>query len=107
MAYPGGFTYALGKLDQAIEELEGAGEIKERLDAAGKTLAPIFPDDFPEPLRTEYASIHEALTWLPGDETRGTAETTLAAMTDEEASSLAQRLVSLYTRAEHIRGGSL
>jgi len=74
-------------LDQAIEELEGAGEVKERLDAAGRTLAPIFPDNFPEPLRIEYASIREALTWLPGGRNQGTAESTLAAMTDEEASS--------------------
>jgi hypothetical protein len=71
IAYPRGFTYALGKLDQAIEELEGAGEIKERLDAADRTLAPIFPDSFPEPLRTEYASIREALTWLPGGQNQG------------------------------------
>jgi hypothetical protein len=31
-------------------------------NTAGKTLAPIVPDDFPEPLRAEYASILEALT---------------------------------------------
>ena len=40
-------------------------------NTAGKTLAPIVPDDFPEPLRAEYASILEALTWLPGDEAGG------------------------------------
>jgi hypothetical protein len=54
-------------------------------NTAGKTLAPIVPDDFPEPLHAEYASILEALTWLPGDESRGIAETTLDAMTEEEA----------------------
>ena len=31
VADPVGFTYAFGKLEQAIEELVGAGEVKERL----------------------------------------------------------------------------
>jgi hypothetical protein len=105
MGHPGGFTYAFGKLEQAIEELVGTGAIEERLDTAGKTLAPIFPDDFPEPLRAEYASIREALTWLPGDETRGTAETTLDAMTEDEAGALARRLFSLYLDAADVRRG--
>lgn len=105
MSYPGGFTYAFAKLEQAIEELVGAGDVKERLDTAGRTLAPIFPDDFPEPLRTEYASIREALTWLPGEEGKGTAETTLDAMTEDEAGALARRLFSLYLDAAEARRG--
>ena len=31
MADPVGFTYAFGKLEQAIGELVGAGDVKERL----------------------------------------------------------------------------
>ena len=101
VGYPVGFVYAFGKLEEAIEELVGAGDIKRRLDTATKTLAPIFPNDFPDPLRGEYASIREAFTWLPPDQGsgQGLAESTLDAMTDEEADNQAKKLFSRYTRA--------
>jgi hypothetical protein len=106
---PGGFTYAFSRLEQAIEELVGAGDVKERLEAATITLAPIFPDDFPAGhLRDEYADIRQALTWLPPVEGsgRGLAESNLEAMTEEEAGSLAKSLFSLYTSAaEAVYGG--
>ena len=38
---PVGFTYAFGKLEQAIEELVGAGDVKERLKVATMTLVSI------------------------------------------------------------------
>jgi hypothetical protein len=84
VADPRGFTYAFSRLEQAIEELVGAGGVKERLEAATITLAPIFPDDFPAGhLRDEYAD-----------------------MTQEEAGSLAKSLFSLYTSAaEAVYGG--
>jgi hypothetical protein len=63
---PGGFIYAFGMLEQAIEELVGAGNVKERLEVAAMTLAPIFADDFPAGhLRDEYADIRQALICLP------------------------------------------
>jgi hypothetical protein len=66
VADPVGFTSAFGKLEQAIGELVGAGDVKERLKIATMTLVPIFPDDFPAGhLRDEYADIRQALTWLP------------------------------------------
>ncbi len=109
MADPVGFTNAFGKLEQAIEELVGAGDVKERLEAATITLAPIFPDDFPAGhLRDEYADIRQALTWLPPEERsrQGLAESTLEAMTEEEAGTLAKGLFSLYTSAaEAVYGG--
>jgi hypothetical protein len=109
VADPVGFTSAFGKLEQAIEELVGAGDIKERLEAATITLAPIFPDDFPAGhLRDEYADIRQALTWLPPEEGSGQelAESTLEAMTEEEAGTLAKSLYSLYTSAaEAVYGG--
>ena len=109
MADPLGFTNAFGKVEQAIEELVGAGDVKERLEAATITLAPIFPDDFPAGhLRDEYADIRQALTWLPPEEGsgQGLAESTLEAMTEEEAGSLAKSLFSLYTSAaEAVYGG--
>ena len=104
-----GFTSAFGKLEQAIEELVGAGDVKERLKAATITLSPIFPEDFPAGhLRDEYADLRQALTWLPPEEGSGQelAESTLEAMTEEEAGSLAKSLFSLYTSAaEAVYGG--
>ena len=102
VADPVGFTSAFGKLEQAIEELVGAGDVKERLESATITLAPIFPDDFPAGhLRDEYADIRQALTWLPPEEGsgQGSPESDLEAMTEEEAGTLAKSLFSLYTSA--------
>jgi len=106
MGYPQDFTYAFGKLEQAIEELvAGKGAIKSRLDTITKTMAPIFPEDFPESLREEYRSISEALAWIPPEEgsNQGLADATLEAMTEDEAGSLAERLFSLYLAAADIR----
>ena len=109
VADPGGFTYAFSRLEQAIEELVGARGVKERLEAATITLAPIFPDDFPAGhLRDEYADIRRALTWLPPEEGsgQGLLSSNLEAMTEEEAGSLAKSLFSLYTSAaEAVYGG--
>ena len=96
-------------MEQAIEELVGAGGVKERLEAATITLAPIFPDDFPAGhLRDEYADIRQALTWLPPVEGsgQGVLSSNLEAMTEEEAGSLAKSLFSLYkSAAEAVYGG--
>ena len=104
MGYPQGFTYAFGKVEQAIEELVGKGDIKSRLDTVTKTLAPISPDDFPEPLREEYGSISEALAWIPPEEgsKQGLIDATLEAMAEDEAGSIAERLFSLYLGAADI-----
>jgi len=73
------------------------------------TLAPIFPDDFPAGhLRDEYADICQALTWLPPEEGsgQGLLESTLEALTEEEAGDLAKSLFTLYTSAaEAVYGG--
>ena len=108
VADPVGFTTAFGKLEQAIRELVGAGDVKERLEVATMALVLIFPDDFPAGrLRDEYADIRQALSWLPpeGSE-QGLLESTLEAMTEEEAGELAKSLFSLYTSAaEAVYGG--
>jgi hypothetical protein len=109
VADPVGFTYAFGRLEQAIGELVGAGHVKERLKVATMTLVPIFPDDFPAGhLRDEYADIRQALSWLPPEEGSGQGlhESTLEAMTEEEAGALAKSLFSVYTSAaEAVYGG--
>jgi hypothetical protein len=109
VADPVGFIYAFGKLAQAIEELVGAGDVKERLKVATMMLVPIFPDDFPAGhLRDEYAVIRQALTWLPPEEGsgQGLLESTLEAMTEGQAETLAKSLFSLYTSAaDAVYGG--
>ena len=66
MADPVGFTSAFGKLEQAIRELVGVGDVKERLKVATKALVLIFPDDFPAGhLRDEYADIRQAAPSAP------------------------------------------
>jgi hypothetical protein len=110
MADPGGFTYAFGKLGQAIEELVGAGGVKERLEAATIKLASIFPDDFPAGhLRDEYSDIRQALTWIPSEEGsgQGLLESTLEAMTEEETADLAKSIFLLYTSAAEAVYGRL
>jgi hypothetical protein len=110
VADPVGFTNAFGKLEQAIRELVGAGDVKERLKVATMTLVLIFPDDFPAGhLRDEYADIRQALAWPPPAEEgsrQGLLQSNLEAMTEEEAGELAKSLFSLYTSAaEAVYGG--
>jgi hypothetical protein len=110
VGYPADFLYAFAKLERAIEELVRAGDIKERLSAASMLLMPIFPDDFPPgPIREEYASIHEALSWLPPEKGsgHGLRESTLDAMTEDEAGALAERLFSVYLNAADVRNRRL
>ena len=108
MADPVGFTTAFGKLEQAIGELVGAGDVKERLKVAATTLVLIFPDDFPAGhLRDEYADIRQALARPPPEEGsgQGLLESTLETMTEEEAGELAKSLFLLYTSvAEAVYG---
>jgi hypothetical protein len=111
VADPVGFTTAFGKLEEAIGELVGAGDVKERLEVAATTLVLIFPDDFPAGhLRDEYADIRQALARPPPEEGsgQGLLESTLETMTEEEeAGDLAKSLFSLYTSAaEAVYGGS-
>ena len=108
VADPVGFTNAFGKLEQAIRELVGAGDVKERLEIAATTLVLIFPDDFPAGhLRDEYADIRQALARPPPEGSgQELLESTLEAMTEEEAGELAKSLFSLYTSAaEAVYGG--
>jgi len=104
MPYPNDFLYAFAKLERAIEELVGAGEVKDRLDAAARASFMIFAEDFPPDLQDEYRAIHEALTWLPGEDhpPKGTAETTLESMTEDEAAALSKRLLSFYIDAAEV-----
>ena len=99
-------VWKVGAGDRGVSR---CGEVKERLTLATMTLVPIFPVDFPAGhLRDEYADIRQALSWLPPEEGsgQGLPESTLEAMTEEEAGELAKSLFSLYTSAaEAVYGG--
>jgi hypothetical protein len=86
------FTYAYARLERAVEELVSSADIRSRLDAATKTLTPVFAEDFPGERGGEFKEIYESLNWLPGD-------ASLEAMNDKEAENLARRLLSLYIAA--------
>lgn len=97
---PGRYSYAWEKLYVAVGTLaSGTGTIQERLAAAwvhslirlGHSTPPHYLDG--EDL-AEYEAIYEAVTRTPGPE--GSINTTCAAMSDEEAGHLAERVVSLY-----------
>jgi hypothetical protein len=105
VAYDGGMSeeerrrrYAIEKLYLTICDLVGTGEVRERLhNAYISHLVAVSPDDFPEPLRDQYQSIHEALTWQPPEHRgQGKLRPTINSMSEEEAVMLGQRLVSLF-----------
>ena len=60
MPYPNDFLYAFAKLERAVEELVGTGEVKERLDAAARASFMIFAEDFP-PVAHRSASDHRGM----------------------------------------------
>jgi hypothetical protein len=94
----------VAKLASAVDELQGSGYVRERLyNACMKGLAVLFPDDFPDDLRGEYEQILEALSWLPpeGETDAGMVETSINAMSTEEAKSLVRRISAFYTRANN------
>jgi hypothetical protein len=94
------YQYTAAKFVQALDSLVGNGELKERLFSAVITLTVIKVDDLPKALRSEYAELLEALTWvrLPPDRLdQGTLLSTLEAMTVEEAATIARKILHLYT----------
>ncbi len=94
-------AYAVAKLGAAVDELKGSGDVRGKLFRATMTgLARLFPDDFPDDLRGEYEEIREAISWLPtGGGPSGKVGTTIHAMSEEEASAVADRIIALYWQA--------
>lgn len=94
------YGYAWEKLYIATKTLAASEErIQERLAAAwmhsgarlSYAVTPYLPDD----LQAEYEAIHAALTKV-SDPDRGAINATCAAMSDDEASDLAEKIVTLY-----------
>lgn len=94
------YGYAWEKLYVAVKTLAASEErLQERLAAAwihsGARLSYSVTPYLPNELQAEYDSIHKALTNV-SDSDRGAVAATCAAMSDDEASDLAERIVSLY-----------
>lgn len=99
-------SYAREKLGQAVDALEEAGPIQERLWRAWlEGLHVVNPEYLSGDLKVEFEWIRETFSWLPpdpseadpsGEEWPGTVITTLRAMSDEEAEALAARIRRLY-----------
>lgn len=90
---------AMGMLGEAVYELVGAGEIRERLYKAGKAIVPLSPRHLPAYLHDDHAALRRALTWLPVEDSgEGTLRATLRVMEDSEAERLAKQFFELYNR---------
>lgn len=94
------YDYAWEKLYTAVKTLAASEErIQERLAAAwlhsGARLSYTVTPYLPEDLQAEYEAIHAALTKV-SDSDRGAIRATCAAMSDDEASDLAENIVTLF-----------
>lgn len=91
------YHYAAEKLYAGLGSLVGSGDVRDRLNSAGLNILHLQSSDFPTDVQEEWANIRHALTWLPVDyEGEGTLRATTRAMTEEEASSLADRILNLF-----------
>ncbi|HMY18390.1 MAG TPA: hypothetical protein PKA58_18820, partial [Polyangium sp.] len=94
------YGYAWEKLYTAVKTLAASEErIQDRLAAAwlhsGVRLSNPVAQYLPDDLQPEFEAIHAALTKV-SDPDRGAIAATCAAMSDDEASDLAERIVTLY-----------
>jgi len=102
-------SYAWEKLHMAVLALAALRvPIKERLVLAYvHNLSVLEPEDVPEPIKAKFNAVHKRITEADpvGDE--GRIRASVNAMSDEEASHLAEEIVSMYdkiTRAHALAG---
>ena len=93
------------KFAQAVWTLAtGTGTIRQRVLSAFVAFAPLPASDFPQELRDEYDAILTALTKLQAKADQSSVLATLSEMTDEEAGSLAEQIVTLSQKLDSHRG---
>lgn len=86
-----GLDNARERVSNALETLVGAGPIKERLRLAAVTLVALRTEDFAHgEARVRYTTIRADLT------TEGTTDSTIDAMSVEQAEELTGRIVGLF-----------
>lgn len=90
--------YTWEKLSVAVEGMARSQEsLQDRLMGAYLCFHPLREKDFPKgELRESFHDIMHALTWRPAQGDEGTVKATTQQMTDQEASELIEKLVSLY-----------
>ena len=88
--------YAWQKLFAAVQALADEGSMRERLGTAyAPGLDNMRPEDIPPSIRDEFAALREAL--------EGSRVGEPAPVSDEDARSLAQLIVSMYDRVARER----
>jgi len=95
--------HALRKLAYAINTLaNGKGRIKDRLgDATARDLVRVRSGDLPEGARPYFDSAMHSLSTIRGK--RATLSASLEAMSEDQAQSVANDIVSAYMEARHHR----
>jgi len=95
-------SYAREKMGVAVVDLAtGKGTIQDRLWKAYLGFHPVSEDDFPDGLAEDYLEIMSILTReepsydTRGEVTTGSVQNTLAKMTADEASDVAQMIVNI------------
>lgn len=98
--------HALRKLAYAINTLaNGKGRIKERLgDATARDLVKIHPGDLPEKARPYFDSAMHSLSTIRGRTGTSTFEASLEAMSEAEAQTVANNIISTYFVARRPAG---
>jgi len=89
--------YAREKLGAAVDALvSGAGSLKERIWTAYLCFHPLTTKDFGPDLVGRFKGIEAFLTDADPNGGEGTVKAALAAMSDDDCSQLASRLLCLY-----------
>lgn len=92
-------SYTWQKLHAAVLILaSGTGTIQERLcDAYVDSLIRLHdPNDFPLEMRKDFEAIQKELTAVPPSGNEGSAKASTNDMTDDKASEIAEKIVSMY-----------
>ena len=94
------------KLWQAIDTLAtNGGTLQERLANAAISLCGVYlpsEGDLPKKCQEEFKSIIQDLTKEPAKSDEGRIQATIWEMSDQEAKSVAERILNLYTQ---LKGG--
>jgi hypothetical protein len=92
--------YVRERLDQAVQALATEeGTLRERLLSAALATSTLQPQDFADDeTRTEFGAIREILTRQEARAGEGRVGATLARMSDDEARSIAARILMLDAR---------
>ena len=101
--------YAWEELHLAVVALAALRDpLKERLSLAySNNLAVLEPEDVPDVIKAKFKAVHDKITEVEAIGGEGRIRASVAAMSDEDASHLAEDIVSMYgdiTRAHALAG---